>query len=120
MAASLLNEGRTIHSLLHIGIAGKKGEDSSQRKRNKPLPDLAEDVLLVLRETFKKCMLLLVDEASMIDPILLFHMDTRLRQIMGSQRPFGGLPTLLVGDYFQLKPVRSTAFFTAAMNTIPV
>ena len=53
----------------------------------------------------------------MLDPIMLYHINFRLRQIRGSNTDFGGLPVLLFGDFFQLPPVLATAFYNADSST---
>lgn len=49
--------------------------------------------------------LLIVDEASMINPAQLDAMDIALRQAKNSNQPFGGIPVMFVGDLFQLPPI---------------
>ena len=49
---------------------------------------------------------LIIDEISMMDPELLDKLDQVGRIIRKSQRPFGGLQLVFVGDFFQLPPVR--------------
>ena len=39
------------------------------------------------------------------------QMDGRLREIMNSVQPFGGVHVLLVGDLFQLQPVAGSWIF---------
>jgi hypothetical protein len=110
MAASLLVNGKTIHGLLQIPIPKE-----SKRRREKPrvLQPLPENKLVPLQEQFRKCMVLLIDETSMLDPILLYHLHTRCCQIKDSSKPFGGMAILLVGVFFQLPPVLATSLFTA-------
>jgi hypothetical protein len=118
IAASLLVDGKTIHSLFQIYIPKKK-QTTAHSHTNRTLQPLKDADLIAARDTFAKCKVLLVDETSMIDPSLLHHIHTRLCQIMGCEEPFGGLAIVLLGDFFQLKPVKGTAFFDAALNPIP-
>ncbi|MDO3643084.1 HRDC domain-containing protein [Mucilaginibacter sp. L3T2-6] len=53
-----------------------------------------------------KCLdLLIIDEISMVRADTLDYIDSLLRQIKGSVRPFGGVQLLMIGDLFQLPPV---------------
>jgi hypothetical protein len=110
VAASLLIGGQTIHSLLGI---------HPLKAGNKFLKKLKSEKLIVLRQKFIDCILLLIDEASMLDGVLLCHISTRLQQIMNNDLPFGGLAVVLVGDFFQLKPVNADPFYAAAMKVLP-
>ena len=49
--------------------------------------------------------LLVIDEVSMVRPDLLDAVDARLRQVRRTDRPFGGVQLLLIGDLMQLPPV---------------
>jgi hypothetical protein len=114
IAASLLIDGRTCHSLFAIP---KKKENEPCTK---PLKPLSTELVLTLRNRFAKCVVLLIDETSMIDPIFLWNINIRLQQIKGNTNlPFGGLAVLLLGDFFQLPPVTGNAFYVAARNNIP-
>ena len=56
------------------------------------------------QRNLRQLKLVIIDEVSFIDANLLNMMDARLRQIMGVDKPFGGIPVLFVGDLFQLLP----------------
>jgi hypothetical protein len=112
MAASVLIDGLTIHTLLSIPVIKERSD--SNRKMNR----LSDEQLLEKREFFKKCKVVLIDETSMIDPPFLAKINDRLVQIMDCEEPFGGLNIVLLGDFFQLKPV-GTSLFDAVMNDIP-
>ena len=42
----------------------------------------------------------------MVSKPLFAYVDVRLKQIKGSQRPFGGMSVITVLDFYQLPPVR--------------
>ena len=109
MAASVLKNGRTMHGLLHLN----ESSANKEKKSNRALRKLSNDQLHNCQIMFSKCVLLLIDETSMLDPVLLHHISFRLKQIRNCNEDFGGLPILLVGDFFQLPPVRATAFYNA-------
>lgn len=86
--------GVTLHSLLRI-----------------PLGVLPPDVPLKGILPKEKFMLLnsidalIIDEVSMVRPDVLDYVDKRLRQVRGSNEPFGGVQIIMFGDLYQLPPV---------------
>ncbi|KMQ83793.1 atp-dependent dna helicase pif1 [Lasius niger] len=88
--------GRTVHSALGLHPDGLE----------RPLPPRR---LESFRRRFRDCRLVIVDEVSMVGARLFRAMDQRLRQITGNGKlRFGGLNVVLVGDPYQLRPVRDT------------
>lgn len=49
--------------------------------------------------------LLIVDEISMVRADTIDRIDTILKNVKGSSRPFGGVQLLMIGDLYQLPPV---------------
>ena len=71
--------------------------------------------------------LILIDEISMISAQLLAQIEILVGKVVrrrnpyrgrsdGSTRPFGGVNTLLFGDWWQLKPVTGTCLFSNPAN----
>ena len=87
--------GMTIHSWSGIGIATVLGPRDVDR--------IASNEKIYKRIT--KAKVLIIDEVSMLDARLLTAVDTVCRAVRRSAAPFGGLQTVLVGDFFQLPPV---------------
>ncbi|MEE9347620.1 MAG: AAA family ATPase [Robiginitomaculum sp.] len=54
---------------------------------------------------WKKVEIIIIDEVSMVRPDILDGMDLILRKARRSQKPFGGVKMLFVGDFYQLPPV---------------
>lgn len=54
---------------------------------------------------WKKVNHIIVDEISMVRPDILDGIDLILRRARRSQRPFGGVRMVFVGDFYQLPPV---------------
>lgn len=65
----------------------------------------AKPMSLEVRERLAALRVLLIDEVSMVRVDRLDHIDARLRQAKGSDKPFGGVQILLAGDFCQLPPV---------------
>jgi hypothetical protein len=118
IAASLLVDGRTMHNLFMLP---KPKKNDTTRSLNMEIQPLSYEKLLEARDIFQNAEIVLIDEASMIDPIALYHINCRLKQIKACpSKHFGGLPVALLGDFFQLKPVKATAFFDAVTKEIPL
>lgn len=90
--------GQTLHRW--AGIRTGEGPVSShvQYIRNTP----------GVRENWRKCKVLVIDEVSMLDAQLLDKLEEIGRLIRGNSRPFGGIQVVLTGDFFQLPPVSAT------------
>ncbi|PIW37302.1 MAG: helicase [Candidatus Kerfeldbacteria bacterium CG15_BIG_FIL_POST_REV_8_21_14_020_45_12] len=94
IAATHLN-GQTIHSWAGIGIKDRLSAydlDEILQKEH-------------LHKRFKKTDVLILDEISMMHSYRLDMVDEVLRTIRDIDEPFGGLQTVLCGDFFQLPPI---------------
>ncbi len=87
--------GMTIHAWSGVGIKRDLSEWD--------LEALLEREPLVRR--VRGTAVLIIDEVSMLDAHLLGMVDRAVRTLRGSDRPFGGLQVIFVGDFFQLPPV---------------
>ncbi len=88
--------GMTIHSFFQLGFGPiiPSGTDRPEVHFNTEKKDL-----------FANLELLVIDEVSMVRPDVLDQIDLILRNIKGSQYPFGGVQLLLIGDLSQLSPI---------------
>lgn len=86
--------GQTIHSWSGMGL-----DDH-----------LHDDYIYTMSETRKKDIrktdVLIIDEISMMHDYNLDMVDEAMRIIRGNDSPFGGIQVILVGDFFQLPPVK--------------
>ncbi len=87
--------GMTIHSWSGIGIANELSRWDLDR--------IASNERVVKR--IAKAHVLIIDEISMLDARTLQMVDAVCRRVRRSDLPFGGLQTILVGDFFQLPPI---------------
>jgi len=87
--------GMTIHAWSGIGVKSELSEWE--------LEALLEREPLVRR--VRNTHILIIDEVSMLSAQLLTLVDRAVRTLRGSERPFGGLQVIFVGDFFQLPPV---------------
>lgn len=88
--------GRTLHNFLGLGL----GEDSAEEIYKKIL--IRKNVINRIRQ----CKTMVIDEISMIDGVLLDKCDQIMRLVRRSDKPFGGVQVIAVGDFLQLPPVR--------------
>lgn len=87
--------GMTIHSWSGIGI--------KTRLNDYDLNKIASNERVTKR--LRRAKVLIIDEVSMLSPGTLSMIDAVCRRIKRIPEPFGGLQTVLVGDFFQLPPV---------------
>ncbi|KAL7302653.1 hypothetical protein TKK_0004714 [Trichogramma kaykai] len=69
------------------------------------MKDLSEDIANTIRSNFQFIKLIIIDEISMVGSNMFHKIDTRLRQIYGVNKSFGGISIITVGDLLQLPPV---------------
>ena len=94
IAANLLDLGRTFHSRLKAPLT-LSDESTLQISGQSSLAKLVRMAKLIL-----------IDEATMLDRLLLEALDRSLRDLMGQHnKPFGGKTLLLAGDFRQCLPV---------------
>lgn len=89
--AAINIEGKTLHSLCQLPpafILNKQDIKSDPRRLD-----------------VKHAKLLIIDEISMVTSNLLDGVSAYFRLNRGVDKPFGGLPVIMVGDMFQLPPV---------------
>ena len=85
-------QGDTIHSFFGLPPAHVDPDDDFHPK---------EKARLVL----ENIRYLIVDEVSMVLPNIVDVMSNILKSVRRNDLPFGGVPTIFVGDLFQLPPV---------------
>ena len=86
-------------STMHAGLSIPPSNVTTQ------FTELRGNQLAEAQAKYATLKLVIVDEVSMVGSFIFATMEARLRQIMKSNRPFGGVHVILVGDLYQLKPV---------------
>lgn len=90
--------GMTLHSFFGIGIRDTLSQYDIENLTEKKY----------IWERMKNLKVLVIDEISMLSPNLLNSIDAILKTFKFSTEPFGGVQTILVGDFFQLPPISRT------------
>jgi hypothetical protein len=91
LAAMLMVGGTTAHSAFHIPIPTHEASMCNLSRED--------------RKMLRRVDLIIYDECSMVNAQVADCIDRSLRDIMGSQKPFGGKCVLWMGDFKQLLPV---------------
>jgi ATP-dependent DNA helicase PIF1 len=69
-------------------------------------PNMLEDGTIRFCKRWTELDVLVIDEVSMLDPVLFAYLDKHARKSRNeSKSAFGGVQLVLIGDYFQLPPV---------------
>ena len=66
---------------------------------------MSADEWNTFRIKYRQLKVVIIDEISMVSKRTFDFLDTRLQQLTGIRAPFGGLRVIVVGDFYQLKPV---------------
>ncbi|QPH40709.1 HRDC domain-containing protein [Pedobacter endophyticus] len=99
-AVAAINAGGvTLHSFFQIpfGPLVPNPDDDSEQNQLR----YSDEKIRLLR-----CLeLLIIDEISMVRVDIIDFIDRKLKQVKGSNLPFGGVQLLLIGDLYQLSPI---------------
>ena len=96
-------QGKTIHSVLKLPI---------QHGKEPKYKELSNRVLQQLRCQVRNVHTLVIDEISIVSNSMLIYIHRRLCAIKQNNEYFGGMNIILIGDFFQLKPIRGHFAFT--------
>ena len=100
LVASLYKGARTIHSYFHGGLDGL--DEGFQNPAN-----LQGRILESFRFSMREITMLIIDEISMVRADLFEMMNQICKRALNNDKPFGGIPIVVVGDLFQLPPIVS-------------
>ena len=111
--------GQTIHSFFQLPFGPQIPENAIKKATFPPIDSRGNDMggkakslAAQLQKLNKKKInlmrsldLLIIDEISMVRADVLDAIDAVLRRVRRSQKPFGGVQLLMIGDVHQLAPV---------------
>lgn len=99
--AALNAGGVTINSFFQIPFGPLIPDKSAGANIVEKTSRMAPDKLKLLAGL----QLLIIDEISMVRADMIDRIDSILKNVKGSSRPFGGVQLLMIGDLYQLPPV---------------
>ncbi|XP_066926766.1 uncharacterized protein [Clytia hemisphaerica] len=102
-------DGTTLHSAFVLPIYDE-GRGIMQKR------DLTGNALHELRLKFKYLKVLLIDEISMIGKRSFDDLNRRLQEIKQIKEPFGDVALLLIGDFFQLPPIKQNSIYKTKLD----
>ena len=85
--------GLTIHSVASAGMI------------DKPIKELLRKRSKFAGQSFRACKVLLIDEISMLSPLILYRLHRLAQYDRKSTKFFGGLQVVVFGDFLQLPPI---------------
>jgi PIF1-like helicase len=110
--------GETLHSTFGINIFGPKEEIEMPTDLKGALSFEEEEMTEKVRKKdtelktrLKAVRLIIIDEISMVGARLLSMVEEKIRKILCSLLPFGGLHVIISGDIGQLRPIYDRALF---------
>lgn len=109
-------QGRTIHSAFRLNPDMdnlSNAEYGSWLQTQKDLYKAKKDtkaISFTYLKQLRNLQWLIIDEVSMLSVDLFEKLDVQLKSLRNSSRPLGGLRVILVGDFFQLPPVKKPKF----------
>lgn len=103
-SAQLIQNARTLHSFLGIGLA--KGNVDQWVERVSTRKYLAQTF-----NNLRSVRVIIIDEISMVSAELLDKISEYLKKVRKCSDPFGGVQLIFSGDLAQLAPVQGTFFF---------
>ena len=100
--------GQTIHSFFQLPFGPQIPEDGTSSTASAAARSLAAQYQKLRKNKLnlmRSLDLLVIDEISMVRADVLDAVDAVLRRARRSQKPFGGVQVLMIGDVHQLAPV---------------
>lgn len=100
--ASVIIKGLSLHSYLGIGLANESPQRLFEKCKYK---------YKKIYHYLNLLNILIIDEISMMNEELFDKIDDYLKYIRNSNKPFGGIQIILIGDFAQLPPVEGNYCF---------
>ena len=108
--------GMTLHSMWNLPV----NHGNSKKNSNGEYRKLRSGQINKMRANYKHACGLIVDEVSMISNRMLMAINLRMNEVVGSKNheAFGGIPTVMFGDLFQLEPVNGCQPFIPLSSSV--
>ncbi|KAK3097672.1 hypothetical protein FSP39_011969 [Pinctada imbricata] len=99
--------GKAAYNINGVTIAS-----AFHKKYNQSNQSMSSDELNTFRMKYRNLSVVIIDEISMVGGKMLSFIDCRLKQLTATNKPFGGISIIAVGDLFQLQPVGDSWIFS--------
>ncbi|XP_034239380.1 uncharacterized protein LOC117644221 [Thrips palmi] len=116
--AACIIGGMTIHHSHKLPYNQEEGATKRMHDGHAPMPPLQGQQLANLQNFFLHVEAQLIDEISMVSARNFLAMDQRSREAKGKESDFGGLWTIVFGDFRQLTPVGGSAVYKSSTTEI--
>ena len=93
IASTLLPGGRTVHSKLKVPINVDEETVISAMTREST----------AVHKLIKRTDLIIIDEVTIGNKLMYEAIDRTLRKVLDPNKPFGGIPVLVTGDWMQVR-----------------
>jgi len=107
--AAVSIKGRTLHSFFWLRTEDDLPEITCETIMERILQK--PQAFKWYKKTMNTIQSLIIDEISMLSSELFIKISNILKVLRTSSKPFGGIQLILVGDFFQLPPVKSRFLF---------
>lgn len=98
--------GRTLHSFMWMTIDDDDNDADTFVSNIMKKPGLYK----YYEKQMRLLQCLVIDEVSMLNPTFLAKINSVFQIVRSNSLPFGGVQMVLVGDFYQLPPVKSPKF----------
>ena len=98
--------GSTLHSALMI-----------RNETGGNINALSGDDIAKLKSNFDGCKVVVIDEVSMVGTRMFHAILSRLKDIGDPNHPFGGFAVVVLGDFFQMNPVKDSSLLEPLINS---
>lgn len=119
IAAALYDVGRTLHSLLGLGVDENKDSQSRECQALSKYGPRSQRAELIWNPA-----LLVIYEASMCPTMLFYIVKTVLKDLRSSAKDVGGIVIVMASNYMQMPPVvqrtRTVSGRDGTIRSIPV
>ena len=103
--AAILGNGQTLHHLVNMPINMKGSMGPEWKKMVRTRVGKGDENTVIL-----------LDEISLVSPKMLAALNERLRKVYDSDKNFGGLHIIVLGDFYQLKVVSELPLYSGSVN----
>jgi hypothetical protein len=115
--AAVTLKGVTIQSLVGWSSKTAKAPPDDDGRHSSSTSSVADRKRA---DRLRSCVVLVIDEISMMGQAGLGKVSSRLQRLLGSELSMGGLNVVFVGDFMQLPPVKDRPLYLASTKELEI